>query len=82
MTLHLIVGILLFDGREHEVTYELMKNEGLFIRLVELINLRTDNGFGLHRLLLELVYEMARIQRVPQEELSTSSCGPYSPLTP
>lgn len=67
----MIVGCLLYDGREHDTTFELMKNEGSFVRLVELINLRTDNGLGLHRLLLELLYEMARIQRLPQEELST-----------
>lgn len=45
----------------------------MFARLLELIqSLRrddTDGGAGLHRLLMDLLYEMSRIQRVKIEDL-------------
>jgi hypothetical protein len=45
----------------------------VFARLLELIqSLRrddTDDGAGLHRLLMDLLYEMSRIQRVKIEDL-------------
>ena len=36
-TLHVIASILLFDGRGNEATFEMMKNEGCFPRLLELV---------------------------------------------
>ncbi|KAI4260524.1 MAG: hypothetical protein LQ352_000220 [Teloschistes flavicans] len=68
-TLHLIVALLLFDGREHEATFELMNAEGIFPRLVELIYEGKDDDAGLHRMLLELLYEMSRIQRLRIQDL-------------
>lgn len=71
-TLHLIVSFLLFDGRQNEVTFQMMNDEGSFPRLVELIQLpRKDENVepGLHRLLMDLFYEMSRIQRVKVEDL-------------
>ncbi|KAI9676920.1 MAG: hypothetical protein M1817_006759 [Caeruleum heppii] len=74
-TLHLIASFLLFDGRDDEVTFEMMNGEGAFPRLLELIrrprregDVEEDDG-RLHRRLLELLYEMSRIQRVSSEEL-------------
>ena len=68
--LHLVVAFLLFDGRQNDVTFEMMKEEGGFPRLLELILERKDDDAGLHRLLLELLYEMSRIQRLRMEDLS------------
>ncbi|KAL8760331.1 MAG: hypothetical protein Q9199_000113 [Rusavskia elegans] len=68
-TLHLIVALLLFDGRDNEITFEMMNEEGVFLRLVELIYERKDDDAGLHRMLLELLYEMSRIQRLRLQDL-------------
>ncbi|KAL8951682.1 MAG: hypothetical protein Q9222_002362 [Ikaeria aurantiellina] len=67
--LHLIIALLLFDGRDNEATFELMNEEGIFPRLVELIQEKKDDGAGLHRMLLELLYEMSRIQRLRTQDL-------------
>lgn len=72
-TLHLIAAFLLFDGRQNEVPLQMMNEEGAFARLLELIQaLRRDEmggGAGLHRLCMDLLYEMSRIQRVKIEDL-------------
>ncbi|KAI9822328.1 MAG: hypothetical protein M1827_000046 [Pycnora praestabilis] len=68
-TLHFIVSFLLFDGRQNETTFEMMNSEGAFPRLVELIQGRRDDDIGLHRMLLELLYEMSRIQQLRLEDL-------------
>jgi hypothetical protein len=50
-----------------------MNKEGAFTRLVDLIaSPKADVKPGLHRLFMELLYEMARIQRVKIDELSMS----------
>ena len=48
----------------------MMNVEGAFPRLLELIQSRIDDNAGLHRMLLELLYEMSRIQQLRIEELS------------
>lgn len=49
-----------------------MNNEGAFPRLLELIHTRRgEEEAGLHRLLMELLYEMSRIQRVKLADLGT-----------
>ena len=68
-TLHFIVAFLLFDGRQNEHTFEMMNEEGAFPRLLELIQGRMDDDAGLHRMLLELLYEMSRIQPLRIEDL-------------
>ncbi|RAL09599.1 uncharacterized protein BO97DRAFT_407545 [Aspergillus homomorphus CBS 101889] len=74
-TLHLIASFLLFDGRQHEVAFRMMNEEGSFPRLLELLQIRNrseeDESMpaGLHRLLMDLMYEMSRIQRVKIEDL-------------
>ncbi|KAI9703978.1 MAG: hypothetical protein M1820_005760 [Bogoriella megaspora] len=70
-TLHLITTFLLFDGRANDPTFEMMKEEGAFVRLVELIQGRGEDDAALHRLLLELLYEMSRIQQLGWEDLMT-----------
>jgi hypothetical protein len=68
-TLHVIASFLLFDGRNNEGTFEMMNTEGCFPRLVELIKKGKRDDPGLHRLLLELLYEMSRMQRLSTEDL-------------
>ncbi|TAQ87361.1 hypothetical protein B7494_g4334 [Chlorociboria aeruginascens] len=68
-TLHIIASFLLFDGRDNEATFEMMNNEGCFTRLLELIKNGKRDGSRLHRLLLELLYEMSRMQRLSAEDL-------------
>lgn len=50
----------------------MMNEEGSFPRLLELVQSQKpdgDGGAGLHRLLMDLLYEMSRIQRVKIEDL-------------
>lgn len=67
--MHVAAGILLHDGRVHEAAFELMQIEGAFRRLVELIRDRQDDVSGIHRLLLELLFEMSRVQKLTREDL-------------
>lgn len=48
----------------------MMNEEGAFPRLLELIQGMKDGDMGLHRMLLELLYEMSRIQRIRTGDLS------------
>ena len=48
----------------------MMSEEGAFPRLVELILAKTDDDAGLHRVLLETLYDMSRIQRLRIQDLS------------
>jgi hypothetical protein len=71
--LHIAAALLLFDGRANESTFEMMQSESGFIRLVDLIRKKRDEAAELHRLLLELLFEMSRVQRLGKEDL-----GEYS----
>ncbi|PGH15123.1 hypothetical protein AJ79_02649 [Helicocarpus griseus UAMH5409] len=66
--LYVTASFLLYDGRQNEPTFEMMNKEGGFVRLLELIQspeqFDGDGGAGLHRLLMNLMYEMCRIQRI------------------
>lgn len=68
-TLHFIAGFLLFDGRQNEATFEKMNQEGCFPRLIELIKRDRREDPRLHRLLLEVLYESSRMQRLNTEDL-------------
>ncbi|KAJ8063819.1 hypothetical protein OCU04_007678 [Sclerotinia nivalis] len=68
-TLHVIASFLLFDGRQNEATFEMMNKEGCFPRLLELVKKGNREDPTLHRLLLELLYEMSRMQRISFEDL-------------
>jgi hypothetical protein len=65
-----VAAVLLFDGKSSEETFEMMQQEDGFPRLVELIQ---DSGNSsdifVHKLLLILMYEMARIQRLGWNDL-------------
>lgn len=47
-----------------------MNEEGVFPKLLELIQGMKDGDMDLHRMLLELLYEMSRIQRIRNRDLS------------
>lgn len=49
-----------------------MNEEGAFPRLLELVHFvgnQDNDAAGLHRLLMDLLYEMSRIQRIKIEDL-------------
>lgn len=69
-TLYVISSFLLFDGRDDETTFEFMNMEGCFPRLVELIKEGKGDDSRLHRLLLGLLYEMSRMQRLSASDLA------------
>lgn len=67
--LHVIANFLLSDGRTEEETFKRMIQEGCFSRLLELIKGCGSMDSRLHRLLLQLMYEMSRIERLRFEDL-------------
>ncbi|CAN8104732.1 unnamed protein product [Discula destructiva] len=67
--LNVIANFLLLNGRSDETTFKAMIEEGCFPRLVELIKGRREDDRRLHRLLLELMYEMARIETLRADQL-------------
>ncbi|KAF9888363.1 hypothetical protein FE257_008796 [Aspergillus nanangensis] len=74
-TLSLIASFLLFDGRRNEIVLRVMNEEGVFPRLLELLQAQNKkkesdgDEAGLHRLLMDLMYELSRIQRIRIEDL-------------
>ncbi|KAK6854745.1 hypothetical protein PG995_009838 [Apiospora arundinis] len=68
-SLYAIASFLLLDGRGDETTYRAMVNEGCFHRMLELMNGHRDDDPRLYRLLLELMYEMPRFERLRPEDL-------------
>nr|RBQ92629.1 hypothetical protein FVER53263_05050 [Fusarium verticillioides] len=68
--LHAIVSLLLLDGCQDETMFPRMVDEACFPRLLELINGCRDQDPGLHRLLLQLMYEMSRMERLRVDDLT------------
>ena len=65
-----MAAFLLYDGQKSETTFEMMQQECAFPRLVELIGAwKDDRDPVLHRILLELMYEMGRIQSLSWNDL-------------
>ncbi|KAF7555048.1 hypothetical protein G7046_g6652 [Stylonectria norvegica] len=73
--LHAIVCFLLLDGYQDELTFHRMVGEACFPRLLELIHHRKDDDPRLHRLLLELMYEMSRMERLRSDDLELVDDG-------
>ncbi|PNS16141.1 hypothetical protein CAC42_4542 [Sphaceloma murrayae] len=67
--LQIMTTFLIFDGKHDEETFIMMQNEGLFPRLVELIKSGKYDDSRVHRLLLELLCEMTRIQPLARDDL-------------
>ncbi|KAI1621142.1 hypothetical protein EDD37DRAFT_146596 [Exophiala viscosa] len=62
---------LIADAQAHEATYELLNDEGAFPRLVDLISSPKRHGHEeIHRSLMELLYEMSRIQKIKTNDLA------------
>lgn len=59
----------MLDGQADESTFSRMVEEACFPRLLELINGRKDHDPRLHRMLLELMYQMSRIERLRTADL-------------
>lgn len=68
-SLHVIACFLLLNGRDDESVFNNMVGEACFPRLLELLNGRKEADPRLHRLLLELMYEMSRVERLRAEDL-------------
>ncbi|KAL1301665.1 hypothetical protein AAFC00_005884 [Neodothiora populina] len=68
--LHVMAAVLLHDGRSDEVAFEMMQAEGAFTQLIGLIRAGKDDDTGLHRLLVSLLGEMSRIQRLSWADLA------------
>ena len=71
--LRIAVTFLLADARENEQTFEMLNREGTFPRLVELVAHPREHEEAMHRTLMELMYEVARIQKITNDDLSTFS---------
>jgi len=69
--LHIVTAVLLYDGRSDEAVFEMMQVEAAFPRLLDLVKGNKDDNTGLHRLLLELLCDMSRIQRLSLDDLAT-----------
>lgn len=70
--MHILATFLICDGRQNDAVLEMMSQEGCLSRLIELIGEKRDgDADGLHRLLLVLFYEMARIQQLDANDLCT-----------
>lgn len=73
--LRLIANVLLFDGRQNQKTFELMQGEGLFLRLMEMVAQKRKEDRILWGVVLDLLYEMSRIQRLRREDLEAIDDG-------
>lgn len=70
-TIHLVAALLLYDGRNSgdDVVFGMMHTEGSFPRLVELVQTESvQEDTRLHQLLLGLLYESSRVQRLVWED--------------
>ncbi|KAK6363154.1 hypothetical protein TWF730_000600 [Orbilia blumenaviensis] len=68
--LHVITATLLYDGIDNPKTFELMLEQNAFARLIDLIWKDVAKlNFGFHKLLLEVFYEMCRIQKLRNQDL-------------
>lgn len=65
------ISFLLAEAQKSERAYEILNNEGAFPRLTELITSpAVRDELTLHRLLMQLLYEMSRIQKITNDDLS------------
>lgn len=71
---HLVARILLYEGRGTQKTFELMQEEGLFIRLLALVREKREEDRMLWAVSLDLLYEMSRIQRLRADDLGALEC--------
>ncbi|KHO01082.1 uncharacterized protein MAM_00083 [Metarhizium album ARSEF 1941] len=69
--LHAITSLLFLDGCSDGSTFPRMIEESCFPRLLELINAQREHADPrLHRLLLQIMYEMSRVERLKLDDLA------------
>ncbi|KAI1332188.1 hypothetical protein F5Y16DRAFT_357075 [Xylariaceae sp. FL0255] len=68
--LYPIANFLLLHGREDQSAFRCMIDDSCFKRLLELINLHTDQHPPLHQILVELMYEMSRVEPLRLQDLA------------
>lgn len=68
--LHVIASFLLADGRADDTVFGGMIGEGCVARLLELLNSSRHQEYRLHGVLLELMYEMCRMERLRMADLT------------
>lgn len=67
---YLASTVLLYDGRTHHTTFEMMRESKLFPRLVELaLSKKSSEDKECRNRLLEVLYEMSRVQRLNYSDL-------------
>jgi len=71
-----MAAFLLFDGRSEEDTFQMMQQESVFARLLELVKSPEYDGTSLHRMLLELLCDMSRIQQLSLDDMSMIQSSP------
>ncbi|KAI4955152.1 hypothetical protein J4E91_001009 [Alternaria rosae] len=72
-TLHIVAAFLLYDGRnsKDDDIFDMMHSEGTFARLVELVQTQSvQEETTVHQLLLQLLYESSRIQRLTWDDFA------------
>lgn len=67
--IHIVANILLREGRESTDVFKAMVEDGLFPRLVDLVRTKRDEDRQLWGNVLDLMYEMSRIQKLEAKEL-------------
>ena len=68
--LHAIACLLLLDGHKDDSTFPRMVAESCFPRLLDLIKeMKEADDPRLHRMLLQLMYEMSRMERLKLDDL-------------
>lgn len=67
--LHIIASFLLADGRADDTVFGRMISEGCVQRLLELLNSPRHQEYRLYGVLLDLTYEMCRMERLRMADL-------------
>lgn len=67
--IHIVANVLLLEGRESSDVFKHMVEDDLFPRLVDLVRTKRDEDRLLWGNVLDLMYEMSRIQKLDAKEL-------------
>lgn len=70
-----IACLLLLDGHHDDTLFPRMVDEACFPRLLELIKSQKDEDPRLHRFLLQLMYEMSRMERLRRDDIQLVDDG-------
>lgn len=70
-----ITCLLLLDGHHEDTLFPRMIDEACFPRLLELIKTQKNHDPRLHRFLLQLMYEMSRMERLRRDDIQLVDDG-------